>query len=86
MEFQAEAERERKISGQFSAAKDQVNLRQPRVFQSPVYGLRRRQFVEMHFLLRIELAHHFQQRGNLLVREKLKECIHTAILAELRQA
>ena len=76
VEFQAEAKRKREISSQFRATENQINLRQTRVFQSSVHGMRRCWFVELHVLLRIELAHHLQQRWNFLVREKLEQHIH----------
>jgi hypothetical protein len=82
VKFHAEAKSEHKISSQFRAAKDKVDLRQFWILPHTSYRQRGCWFIEAHFLLRLELAHHLQKRRNFLVREKLKECIHKAILAE----
>jgi len=76
MEFQAEAKRERKISRQFRAAKDEIDLRQSGTIQCVGHGAGGRRFVEAHLLLRVELSHQFQQRGEVLIRDKLKKRIH----------
>src|SRR5882724_3501339 len=57
MKFQAEAKREREISSQFRAAKDEIDLRQIGIIQHAVYCKGRCWFVELDVLLRVKFAH-----------------------------
>ena len=57
MKFQTEAEREREVSGQFLATKDEIDLRQAGIVQSAADGAGRRRLVEAHVLLRIKFPH-----------------------------
>ena len=57
VKFQAEAKREREISSQFRAAKDEIDLRQIGIIQHSVYCKGRCWFVELHVLLGVKFAH-----------------------------
>ena len=76
MKFQAEAESQRKIASQFTAAEDEIDLPSTRASRSMIDRAGGRRFFKMHFLLRVKLPHHLQQRGDFLFGEKLEERVH----------
>jgi hypothetical protein len=76
VKFQAETECKNKIARQRRAAKDEIDLAMLGRLKEPVDRAAGGSFVEAHVLLCVEFAHHLQQGGKFLVRQKLEEDIH----------
>jgi hypothetical protein len=76
MEFQAVTESQREIASQIIAAKDEIDLSVSGIlkqFGSCIHG---NGTIKAHFLLRVKLIHHLEERGNFLFRQELEEHVH----------